>query len=232
MTDHRPEERTPDLTDADFSNRPTDADADADAGVRDNDLRAGDLHDGDADDGGVRDGGVRDGGVRDGGVREGGVREGDAPDGDLRDDRLARAAGGDSLGGDRTDLADDRVAPADEAAHDVQAGEAPGTSDEATTRNEQSSAPTSTEGPLVAEDAAVDFRSRWEVIQQGFVDDPRQAVSEADKLVDDLLKRLSATFDDQHQELERQWSDGEPSTEDLRGALQKYRAFFQRLLAL
>lgn len=214
MTDHRPEERTPDLTDADFSDRPTDADADA--GVRDNDLRAGDLHDGDADDGGVRDGGVR---------------EGDAPDGDLRDDRLARAAGGDSLGGDRTDLADDRVAPADEAAHDVQAGD-PGTSDEPAARNVQSPAPTSTEGPLVAEDAAVDFRSRWEVIQQGFVDDPRQAVSEADKLVDDLLKRLSATFDDQHQELERQWSDGEPSTEDLRGALQKYRAFFQRLLAL
>ncbi|GAB3839694.1 hypothetical protein [Kribbella italica] len=91
---------------------------------------------------------------------------------------------------------------------------------------------TSTDGPLVAEDAAVDFRSRWEVIQQGFVDDPRQAVSEADKLVDDLLNRLSATFDEQHQDLERQWSDGEPSTEDLRGALQKYRAFFQRLLTL
>ncbi len=90
----------------------------------------------------------------------------------------------------------------------------------------------STDGPLVAEDAAVDFRSRWEVIQQGFVDDPRQAVSEADKLVDDLLNRLSATFDQQHQDLERQWSDGEPSTEDLRGALQKYRAFFQRLLTL
>jgi hypothetical protein len=78
----------------------------------------------------------------------------------------------------------------------------------------------------------VDYRSRWEVIQQGFVDDPRNAVSEADNLVDDVLKRLSESFERQHQGLEKQWSDGEPSTEDLRSALQKYRAFFQRLLTL
>jgi len=88
------------------------------------------------------------------------------------------------------------------------------------------------EEPVVAADAVVDFRARWEVIQQGFVDDPRNSVTEADKLVDDLLKRLSATFDEQHQDLESQWSNGEPSTEDLRSALQKYRAFFQRLLTL
>ncbi|MEV0290007.1 hypothetical protein AB0H36_38260 [Kribbella sp. NPDC050820] len=86
--------------------------------------------------------------------------------------------------------------------------------------------------PLLAEDRVVDFRTRWEVIQQGFVDDPRQSVSEADQLVDDVLKRLSMSFEEQHQGLEKQWSDGEPSTEDLRSALQKYRAFFQRLLAM
>jgi hypothetical protein len=217
MTDHRPEERaderTPDLTDADFSDRPAD----------------------DAREGGLPGGDVRDTEVRTGDLHDGDQPDRDAPDGDLRDDRLARAAGGDALDSDRNDPVDDRVAPADDVrqspADDLQqspAGEGLGTSP----GNEQSSAPTSTEGPLVAEDAAVDFRSRWEVIQQGFVDDPRQAVSEADKLVDDLLKRLSAAFDDQHQQLERQWSDGEPSTEDLRGALQKYRAFFQRLLAL
>ncbi|MFI7068294.1 hypothetical protein ACIBL3_45425, partial [Kribbella sp. NPDC050124] len=86
--------------------------------------------------------------------------------------------------------------------------------------------------PLLAEDRVVDFRTRWEVIQQGFVDDPRQSVSEADRLVDEVLKRLSMSFEEQHQGLEKQWSDGEPSTEDLRAALQKYRAFFQRLLAM
>lgn len=86
--------------------------------------------------------------------------------------------------------------------------------------------------PLVAADSAVDYRARWEVVQQGFVDDPRNAVSEADKLVDDVLKDLADGFDRQHQDLEHQWSNGEPSTEDLRSALQRYRAFFQRLVTL
>lgn len=85
---------------------------------------------------------------------------------------------------------------------------------------------------LVAEDAALDYRTRWEVVQQGFVDDPRNAVSEADKLVDEVLEHLAAGFDRQRRDLEQEWSDGEPSTEDLRSALQRYRAFFRRLLTL
>lgn len=90
----------------------------------------------------------------------------------------------------------------------------------------------STEDPLVPTEASVDFKARWAVIQQGFVDDPRAAVTDADKLVSDVLQRLSATFDEQHKDLESQWADGEPSTEDLRSALQRYRAFFERLLTL
>jgi hypothetical protein len=86
--------------------------------------------------------------------------------------------------------------------------------------------------PLVAEESVVDYRARWEVIQQGFVDDPRKAVTEADSLVEDVLRNLADSFDRQHQGLEQQWSGGEPSTEDLRSALQRYRAFFQRLLTL
>lgn len=92
--------------------------------------------------------------------------------------------------------------------------------------------PAATAGPLVPEDAAMDFRSRWEATQQGFVDEPRTAVTDADRLVADLLQRLSTTFEDQHHELERQWADGEPSTEDLRTALQRYRTFFERLLTI
>jgi hypothetical protein len=86
--------------------------------------------------------------------------------------------------------------------------------------------------PLVPGEAAVDFKARWVVIQQAFVDDPRTAVTDADRLVGDVLQRLSTTFDEQHSGLERQWNDGEPSTEDLRSALQRYRAFFERLLTL
>ena len=149
----------------------------------------------------------------------------------------------DALGGrtdDRIaeDRYDDRVTddalsrPADDRYDDrtPDAGLADRTTDDRTT--DETVGASAVEDPLVAPDAVVDFRTRWEVIQQGFVDDPRNAVSEADNLVDDLLKRLSDTFDQQHQELEKQWSDGEPSTEDLRSALQRYRAFFQRLLTL
>jgi len=153
---------------------------------------------------------------------------------DRYDDRMAD----DTLGRTTDDRYDDRTTddalsrPADDRYDDrtSDAGLADRTSDDRTT-DETVGAP-AVEDPLVAPDAVVDFRTRWEVIQQGFVDDPRNAVSEADNLVDDLLKRLSDTFDQQHQELEKQWSDGEPSTEDLRSALQRYRAFFQRLLTL
>ncbi|WP_328519631.1 hypothetical protein [Kribbella sp. NBC_00359] len=153
---------------------------------------------------------------------------------DRYDDRMAD----DTLGRTTDDRYDDRTTddalsrPADDRYDDrtSDAGLADRTTDDRTT-DETVGAP-AVEDPLVAPDAVVDFRTRWEVIQQGFVDDPRNAVSEADNLVDDLLKRLSDTFDQQHQELEKQWSDGEPSTEDLRSALQRYRAFFQRLLTL
>jgi hypothetical protein len=137
------------------------------------------------------------------------------------DDRYADGTTDDALSRPADDRYDDRTSDA-------------GLTDRTTgdrTTDETVGAP-AVEDPLVAPDAVVDFRTRWEVIQQGFVDDPRNAVSEADNLVDDLLKRLSDTFDQQHQELEKQWSDGEPSTEDLRSALQRYRAFFQRLLTL
>jgi len=79
---------------------------------------------------------------------------------------------------------------------------------------------------------AEEFRTRWDSIQTGFVDEPRQAVEQADHLVDEAMKKLSSTFTDERAGLERQWSQGDDvSTEDLRMALQKYRTFFERLLA-
>ena len=43
-------------------------------------------------------------------------------------------------------------------------------------------------------DQAQDFRSRWETIQAGFVDEPRQAVEQADSLVAETIKRLAEIF--------------------------------------
>jgi len=88
-------------------------------------------------------------------------------------------------------------------------------------------------GPLLAHDASDEMRSRWESIQTRFVDDPSSAVRDADELVSSAIKRLSETFANERANLERQWSQGkDASTEDLRLALRRYRAFFQRLLAV
>lgn len=75
------------------------------------------------------------------------------------------------------------------------------------------------------------FRSRWSDIQTGFVDEPRQAVEEADNLVASLMKELAEGFASERERLEKQWDRGDKvSTEDLRVALQRYRSFFDRLL--
>jgi len=76
------------------------------------------------------------------------------------------------------------------------------------------------------------FQSRWETIQTGFVDEPRQTVEQADELVAEVMKRLAEGFATERERLEGQWGRGEDvSTEDLRIALQRYRGFFQRLLS-
>ena len=75
------------------------------------------------------------------------------------------------------------------------------------------------------------YRGRWEEIQTGFVDEPRQAVEQADELVADLVRKITSGFSESRSKLESQWSEGEEaSTEDLRVALTRYRTFFNRLL--
>jgi len=88
-------------------------------------------------------------------------------------------------------------------------------------------------GPLLARDVCDDMRHNWEGIQTEFVDDPRVAVQRADELVASAIQKLAQTFADERAKLEQQWSKGnDVSTEDLRQALRRYRAFFQRLLAV
>jgi hypothetical protein len=87
--------------------------------------------------------------------------------------------------------------------------------------------------PLFEEDAARKFRSRWMAIQSKFVDDPRASVKQADDLVADIIKNVTMSFADRRIGLEKQWNSGENiSTEDMRQALKRYRAFFERLLTL
>ena len=86
---------------------------------------------------------------------------------------------------------------------------------------------------LFLPDAAKSFRAHWDVIQIGFVDDPKQAVRKADELVAQVMKCLAETFSAERTQLEDQLDrTDEASTENLRVALRRYRSFFQRLLSL
>ncbi|HJU89708.1 MAG TPA: hypothetical protein VJ672_09965 [Gemmatimonadaceae bacterium] len=86
--------------------------------------------------------------------------------------------------------------------------------------------------PLLPRDSVVELRERWVDIQASFVDEPRRAVEQADGLVADAIKRLAESFAGERSRLEGQWDrGGDVSTEDLRQALQRYRAFFSRLLS-
>jgi hypothetical protein len=87
--------------------------------------------------------------------------------------------------------------------------------------------------PLLPEVEAAKLRSSWDSIQAGFVDEPRRAVEDADHLVARAMQRLAEMFAEERSGLESQWDRGDDvSTEDLRIALQRYRAFFGRLLAV
>jgi hypothetical protein len=86
--------------------------------------------------------------------------------------------------------------------------------------------------PLFSEPEMGDFRSQWN-LQNGFVDEPRRMVEDADKLVASVMQRLAEGFANERSGLERQWDRGDNVfTEDLRIALRRYRSFFERLLKL
>ena len=89
------------------------------------------------------------------------------------------------------------------------------------------------ERSLFADDELAGLRARWDNVQAGFVDDPQQCVQKADGLVSDAVEQLTSGFAEARSRLEEQWARGEQaSTEDLRLALKRYRAFFERLLAV
>jgi len=133
---------------------------------------------------------------------------------------------------ERTQDADTKVSTAD-----IASGNRGGTADVAATSNaierETVSQGDSSNTPLFAKDEAQTFRDRWTDIQTGFVDDPRQAVQQADDLVAETMKRLAEIFANERSTLEKQWSSGKDvSTEDLRVAMRRYRSFFDRLLSV
>jgi hypothetical protein len=88
-------------------------------------------------------------------------------------------------------------------------------------------------GPLLSSEESKGLRARWDAVQVGFVDEPRQAVEQADALVTGALARLAEIFAEECTRIVGQWDRGDDvSTEDLRLALKRYRSFFGRLLSV
>ena len=127
---------------------------------------------------------------------------------------------------DHTRAADTETEPA------ADTGDGPLGSARGDTRAQETKSAGSEHEPLFPNDQSERFTSRWQEIQTSFVDQPRDAVAEADSLVADLMQRLAASFSQERERLEAQWDQGDDvSTEDLRVALTRYRSFFDRLLS-
>jgi hypothetical protein len=85
---------------------------------------------------------------------------------------------------------------------------------------------------LFPEEHARSYGSRWDAVKGTFVDEPREAVAQADALVGEVLDELEELFREQRRTIEQNLDTDETSTEDLRLALRRYRSFFDRLLSI
>jgi hypothetical protein len=104
--------------------------------------------------------------------------------------------------------------------------------------------------PLTREDAER-FSAAWKRVQTQFVDDPRAAVIEADRLIADVMRGRGYPLDDPNRviddlsvdhahvinryragrEIVARHEKGQASTEDLRQAMVHFRALFDELVA-
>jgi hypothetical protein len=101
----------------------------------------------------------------------------------------------------------------------------------------------------LSHDAVSDYSAQWRDVQSDFVNDPRQAVADADGLVREVMRERGYPVDGFDERLEMvsvdhpelaenyrvahavQRRSGAASIDDLREAFQRYRALFEDLLA-
>jgi len=84
-------------------------------------------------------------------------------------------------------------------------------------------------GTLFAADDAQSLHERWRDVQLRFVDSPKEATSEAARLVDEAVDKLTASLKSQKEALS---GDNGEDTEKLRVELRGYRDILNRILAL
>jgi hypothetical protein len=69
----------------------------------------------------------------------------------------------------------------------------------------------------------------WNEVQAMFVDDPRASIERAAGLVDDRVKSLIESVTERQRSMQSAWQADDAGTEELRVALQRYRAFWNSL---
>jgi len=82
---------------------------------------------------------------------------------------------------------------------------------------------------LSAASATASLSARWHEIQAMFVDDPQASAEMAADLVDDSVQALVASVRKQQDSLLAAWHGENAGTEELRAAVQHYRAYGGRL---
>jgi hypothetical protein len=86
------------------------------------------------------------------------------------------------------------------------------------------------EDQLLPGDQGEELRRRWRDVQAGFVDDPRDSVRRAGELVGEAVQTVTVRLAEHWQAIGP--DHGDAATEELRRALRRYRALFDRLLDL
>jgi hypothetical protein len=81
-------------------------------------------------------------------------------------------------------------------------------------------------------DAVARFRQHLKEVQARFVDEPVEAVAEAQSLVTEAVRGLAEALLAEQLDLDPRQHSENPDTESLRVALRRYRDFLERILAL
>lgn len=85
---------------------------------------------------------------------------------------------------------------------------------------------------LLPAETGQDFQDRWREVQLRFVDDPRAAAGDAQRLVEEAVESMARALAEQKDKLGG-WDSGDAGdTERLRVAVRRYRDFLDRLLGL
>jgi hypothetical protein len=84
-------------------------------------------------------------------------------------------------------------------------------------------------------DAALDpgtgsYQDRWGAIQAGFIDEPRRTVESASALLTEIWDETVRVITNEREGVEARWQSTETSTDDLRVAMQDYRALYARYI--